>query len=54
MKSKETSSLKEVNKLLEIGWKIYRIEEKERKIIFWLFKDEKTVDETGNAKRSME
>ena len=54
MKSKETSSVKEVNKLLERGWRIYRIDEKERKIIFWLLKDEKTIDETGNEKRSME
>lgn len=53
MKSKETSSVKEVNKLLERGWRIYRIEEKERKIIFWLLKDEKTRDEIRNAKRSM-
>lgn len=54
MKSKETSSLKEVNKLLEIGWKIYMIEEKGRENIFWLLKDEETRDVIRNEKRSME
>lgn len=54
MKSRETSSVEETNRLLNSGWRIYRIDEKERKIIFWLLKDEKTRDEIRNAKRSME
>lgn len=40
MKSKETESIKEVNKLLKKGWRIYKVEnDKVQKIIFWLIKD---------------
>lgn len=39
MKSKETSSVNEVNRLIKEGWRIYKTEKKEGKIIFWLIKD---------------
>ena len=41
MKSKEVSSLREVNLLLKKGWRIYKIEKgkQERETVFWMVKD---------------